>query len=177
MVSESATPLPYVKQIISLLLTSERHNIREYAYKALAEREASDFQGVIVEAWECYKDMACAWLLVTGLPVEIVEEHFDSLWACGHERFITKLCMVVSLTPKRLKALRRYDGITYAYVCAKRGISLSDKEAAKLWEEYKTDDRVRLLLWCFGRMKLQNVLSKLDLNFKKPVKARVLMEA
>jgi hypothetical protein len=176
MASESATPLPYAKEITSILLMSERFRVREHTYNALTERDVSDLQDVIIEAWQCYKDAACGRLIVTGLPVEVVEKHFDSLWESGSKRLITMLCMVINLTPKRLKALRRYDGITYAYICAKRGICLSDREATKLWEVYKTDDRVKLLLWCFGRMQLRDFLWSLDLTFKRPVEARILTE-
>ena len=64
--------------------------------------------------------------------------------------------------PKILSRLQAIDGITYAYVLVKLKQRLSVKKALSLFEENKYDDRLGLLIWCLGKMKLRSVLIDIE---------------
>jgi hypothetical protein len=71
---------------------------------------------------------------------------------------------VVSFDSSKLNQIRRRDSITYTYILVKLNIKLDDNEALSIFEESKTDDRIGLLIWCFGQMGLWSVLQNIYEN-------------
>lgn len=161
------TPQALRAEILPLLLASPDKSTRTYAYEALQAVSAADFIDDIEGAWQKYKDRDCARLIVTRCPTALHERQFTSLWATQREAVTTPLLLHVELSPERLRNLRRADGITYAYICAKRGLTISDEEASALWNEYANDEKAGLLLWCFGQMKLLSFLTTMEIDRKK----------
>ena len=72
-----------------------------------------------------------------------------------------KLFQKIQLSTKEYDGyLSNLDPITYAYLLTIKGETLSSKEAIKLLNLCGKDERVGLLLWCFGQMRLWDVLIK-----------------
>jgi len=59
-----------------------------------------------------------------------------------------------------LDRLESSDEISAAYVRAKLKIPFSTQEAMKVFEQNKFDDRIGLLLWAFGQMRLWDILQE-----------------
>ena len=159
-----AIPVAMRREVLQSLLTSKHVSIRRHLYRELQETDMSDFARELETAWLTYSDKGCARLFVKSAPQEFLDRQFDSLWKLQDERTTIALFMGARLTSERLSRLRRADGISYAYICAKRGIRLSYDEAYDLWEQYALDKKAGLLLWCFGQMKLRNLLLSLPLD-------------
>jgi len=153
--------------IIYLLLNSEHVRLRESACKVLRENWATNYIDEIEQTWIRYQDKSCAQVIVRHCPIEIQERQFTRLWALDDGWITITLFMNVDLTTKRLAKLRKLDGITYAYICAKRKVILSDKEATELWDKHGKDKKAGLLLWSFGQMKLKDFLVNLQLGTPK----------
>lgn len=161
------TPDFLKRGILPRLLASDYISVRKHAYDLLHEIEATSFATEIEMAWLEYKDTGCAKLIVEKLPADLQDRYFDSLWEAANSWTTTALFLNVPLTPDRLARLKATDGITYAYICAKRDVMLSNEEAVELWEQYKKDERAGLLMWCFGQMKMEKFLAEVELGKRK----------
>jgi hypothetical protein len=161
-----ATPQLVRAQIVPHLLSSEFKSVRKYGYAALEKVEAEEFIEEIEAAWRKNGDTACARLIVNQLPVSIQGKHFDSLYELSDAWTLNKLYQKVSLSPDRLALLQELDGITYAYICAKRKVPITNADAEKLWARYSKDERAGLLIWCFGQLEMWNFLAAME--FGKP---------
>jgi len=157
-----ATPQLVRAKIVPHLLSSQFKSVRKYGYAALKKVAADDFVEEIEATWHKNADVACARLIVNHLPVSIQEKHFDSLYELSDDWTLNRLYQNVSLTPDRLALLQKSDGITYAYICAKRRVPITDANAAKLWERYSKDERAGLLIWCFGQLEMWNFLAGME---------------
>jgi hypothetical protein len=164
------TPQTLKNEILPLPLASPDKTTRAYAYEALQVVSPDDFIADIEAAWQRHRDTDCARLIVKRCPVALQERQFASLWATKREAVTTPLLLHVELSPKRLRNMRQADGITYAYICAKRGLTISDEEASALWDEYAHDEKAGLLLWCFGQMKLLGLLTTMEFSRMKSAK-------
>jgi hypothetical protein len=151
--------------IVRALLSSDYASRRQLGYQVFDEVEVTDFTAELETAWLKYGDTACARLIAKFAP-KILERNFTSLFDLQDKQTIIPLFLNVDLTTERLTALLRADGITFAYICAKKGLHLTDNDAAALWQQYAQDKRAGLLLWCFGRLKLQAFLTSLQLDIK-----------
>ena len=63
--------------------------------------------------------------------------------------------------------LKKDDPITYAYLLTKQGKKLSSSQAWKLAQEHYDSPNISLLLWCFGQMRLWDVLIKFEKSYLK----------
>ena len=63
---------------------------------------------------------------------------------------------------KNLVELKSIDEITYCYVLAKLDLSLSQTEAISIFESNINDDRIGLLIWSFGQLRLWDVLLEIE---------------
>lgn len=161
------TPQTYRYEILHRLLLTDQDWIRSYAYNTLRSAPVEPVLSAIESAWQTYGDVLCGRIIAKRCPIDLLERQFTSLWAMQDERITIPLLLKVELTAKRLANLRKIDGITFAYICAKRGRILSDEEARALWRRYAMDKRAGLLLWCFGQMKLMHILTGLELSKKQ----------
>lgn len=152
-----------LKENVMVTFLSHRvKSIRERAYKQLMKEWNPDFERTILEQWELYKDDICIELIIEHFPVETVLSIFDELSEMCSEKGYRKLFLkVAAYDSTKLDLIRKYDEITYLYTLAKIGSSVSEKEATEIYEKNKSDERYGLLVWCFGQMKLWDVLSQI----------------
>lgn len=60
--------------------------------------------------------------------------------------------------PQFLAKLNARDGIAFAYACVKCGEPVSTQLARELYLRYAADDRIGLLIWCFGHLRQWDLL-------------------
>jgi hypothetical protein len=123
-----------------------------------------------------FHDSDCAGLMVDRFPIEYLTQHFfeilESVEGSWHS---TKLDLRVSeMDPSKLEHLAATDEITFAYVSTKLGRSFEFDTALSMFERNKYDERLSLLIWCFGHMKLWSVLKNIvqDLDEEEIARGR-----
>jgi hypothetical protein len=62
--------------------------------------------------------------------------------------------------------LKNIDQISYSYVLTKFNKKLSDSEAKEFLRNNYKDDRIGLLLWCYGQMGLWDCIVEYDNKYK-----------
>lgn len=144
----------------SLFLESEYRSIRNSAYKLidLDEDELLNFE----KTFNKYHDKDAYQLLLKLEKRELKEKYFEELfdYASGYD--LWQLFKNIDLDDNRLKRLEDKDAITYVYVCAMRGLKIDDNKALRIWKKYSSDERKYILLSSFGKMKLWNVITKIQ---------------
>ena len=109
---------------------------------------------MLAEAWRTWRDLDAALLIVDQFESAFLVEHVKELASdldggAGMSRLFLR---VASERPPLLARLRKRDGITYAYVCARLSKGLSARAATKLLKEYKNDARLGILTWSLGKL-------------------------
>lgn len=141
------------------LLRSRFIGLRRRGYKAIAADPALEMD-YLIEAWVAFQDVECAWLLVKLLsPQDLVVMKEEILPHLSEGWQISRLYLRMSTVDSSVvEELNRIDGIAYSYVLAKLGRSISIEQAKALFARYETDERLGLLVWSIGQMKLWDVL-------------------
>lgn len=152
-------PLKYQRQIEVAFMSSRFVGLRRRGYKILENSENPDIDA-IKTCWRSFGDSECGWLLVKHLdPVELVTYRSDLLPALTEPWRISRLFLRMAATqPDIVSELRDRDIISYCYVLAKLGRSVTDREARTFIKHSELDDRLGLLVWALGRMKLEKTL-------------------
>ncbi len=151
-------------RLLSFFLESKYIIFRRRAYKKLRADWDASYHNRIEEAWSAHHDSDCARLMIDRFPVEYLIEHFfeilESVEGSWHS---TKLYLRMSEVDRsKLKHLSQTDEITFAYVSTKLGRSFEVDTALSIFERNKHDERLGLLIWCFGQMKLWSVLRTIE---------------
>ena len=160
--------IPYEdkEKVISFFLASQWKPIRNRGYKYLLQDWNDSWVSQIEENWNKRADFGAARLILEYFPESYLVDNFDILLPIlENTYFIRKFYLkVVSFDSSKLNQIRRRDSITYTYILVKLNIKLDDNEALSIFEESKTDDRIGLLIWCFGQMGLWSVLQNIYEN-------------
>lgn len=169
------------KEVITFFLNSGWKSIRDRGYKYLID----NWDDIWIEQIEhnlCYwKDILAGRLVIENFSVKFLLQNWELIYEVVHDHYFVRwLYVKVGLfAPNKLKELKDSDSISYAYVLVKLGLSLDENEAIQIFEENLADDRMDLLIWCFGRMKLWNVLkyvySRIDES--KEARLKVIFDA
>ena len=109
---------------------------------------------MLEEAWCTWRDPDAALLIVEQFESAFLAKHLEELvtdldGGTGMPRLFLR---VASKWPSVLVQLRKSDGITYAYVCARLSKRFSVVEATRLLKEYKDDARLGILAWSLGKL-------------------------
>lgn len=144
---------------LGALLTARSIVLRRRAYR-LWERQEVLGTSDLLAVWGRTRDPECAWLLVKLLPAaELVELREDLLSLLSESWQVSRLYLrIAEVRDDLLSELGARDGISYCYVLAKLGRSLSDSQARKVISRHELDDRLGLLVWALGKMKLEPTL-------------------
>lgn len=157
--------LPFEHQltILDFLLTSRYGWMRQRAYRILFRNWIPQVERTLLRAWEKHKDELCAQVIVEQLPIEFLFQQFVDLEKAllQNNRIARLFIKIGSVHPDVLRRLAEADGITFAYVLVKLKRVLSNDEASEIFEQYKLDKRVGLLIWCFGQMGLWDALKSI----------------
>lgn len=157
----AVAPVPVKLQILRFFLRSPHVDMRRRAYKVLRTEWSHSLVRDVGKAWRTHGDFECALLIVQRSPVRILEAELSGLeevlsegWALA--RLYLRLGAV---RPALLKRLAQHDEITHTYVLAKLGRRLSVKDAIRVVERNSQDERIGLLIWSLGQMKLWGALT------------------
>ncbi len=153
-------PLQYRLRILRFFLSSRFITVRRRSYqKARADWDDS-YQALIKQAWRDHSDPECAVVIVERFEVEYLVEHLDALISGLSETWqIAQLFLRVGQQDSAIVSrLAEIDEISFVYVRAKLGLSLSKEQAIEILERNVTDPRVGLLIWAYGQMRLVSVL-------------------
>lgn len=153
--------------LLRVFLASKYVNFRRRAYKKLRRARDGSYEGVVKDVWKAHRDGDCARLIIDKFDVEYLNDHFFDLASSVKESWhFTKLYLRVSeMDTSKLEHLSQIDEITFAYVSARLGYVFDTALALSMFERNKYDDRLGLLVWCFGQMKLWPVLVTIEQDF------------
>lgn len=159
---EHVTPY-HQNEILEFLLASQYKAVRRRGLKIIRNTHKSGHQLLVERAWSVFKDELCAVVIIEKFPIEFVlREYIELERVLSKSVFVSKLFIRIGgEQPELLPRLESLDGVTYAYVLVKLGRNLSDSQAYALYNRFDTDERIGLLLWCFGQMGLWAVLKKI----------------
>jgi hypothetical protein len=130
----------------------------------MREDRRSRWKPMLAEAWRTWRDPDAALLIVDQFESAFLVKHLEELAtdldaSAGMPRLFLR---VASESPSLLAQLRKCDGITYAYVCARLSKGFSVVEATRLLKEYKDDARLGILAWSLGKLGHWNLLVDLS---------------
>jgi hypothetical protein len=150
--------------VIKFLLASKYIGTRRAGYRKLATHWKDSFQSFVERNWKTLQDPECTWLIVDHFPVEYLETNSLALQKeVKGTRYLSRLYLrIAERTTTKLGELRQIDEITFAYVSVKLNRTLNDEDSLGIFERNKNDERLGLLIWCFGQMKLWCVLESID---------------
>ena len=150
------------RTIIEFFLTSRYVNIRRRAYKKLRPNWGPEYLSQVSDAWAKHRDFGCALLIAERFPLFYLQEHLAELEQVLVEenpRYLARLFLRVGeVEGNKLEHLASLDEITFAYVSAKLQRPLTKERALRIFESNRLDERIGLLIWCFGQMGLWSVL-------------------
>lgn len=146
-------PSPTRGLILRMFLDSHMRSRWKRAYKMMRQDRRIRWKPLLAKAWRTWRNRDAALLIVDQFEGAFLVKHFDKLASdLDGTGGISKLFLrVASEWPSVLAKLRQYDGITYAYVCARLSTAITRTEAKSLLKKYKNDARLGILAWCLGK--------------------------
>jgi hypothetical protein len=170
----SSLPSDAQRQIVKFFIMSRYVTVRNRGYKILSRNWNIEYETAIRKSWKKYHDFYCATLIVNNFPDTFLVEHFSDLeelltGEAGYARLCIRAC---NLNPSLLQHNEKRDGITFAYVTLKLGKTLTRQQSFAIFNEFKFDDRIRLFIWCLGRMKLWSVLENIARNSEQLIEEK-----
>lgn len=147
-------------QLLRFFLDSRYVAIRRTGYKKLRKSWNSSCETLAEDTFRVHQDQECAQLIIDYFSTEYLKENLAVLQEkVVRSPYLARLYLrVAEVVPSILERLFELDKITFAYVCAKLGRSFEHEQALAIFEQNKYDDRLGLLIWCFGQMGLWPVL-------------------
>lgn len=165
----SYLPFNNQEQIVSFFLTSRYVSLRNRAYKILQQDSIGDYESLVLQVWDKWHDYYCALLIIKYFKDDFITTHFNELQKVveGKDETFRLYIRAGAIDLNLLTQLKIQDGITYAYVIFKLGKTLTNQQAVDIFNQFKFDSRVNLLIWCLGRMKIWHVLKDIALHSKQ----------
>lgn len=161
-------PKRHQKNVLNRYLTSKYGRNRDRGYKRLNLEWDKKFQNYIVKAWQLYHDSNCLKLIINHFPIDFLLDNHEELMQYAEPYQLSKLFIqIASMNVDLLKKIKETDQISYAYVLAKLDMKLSDVEAQEILHKNYQDQRIGLLLWCFGKMELWDTIVEYDQRYRK----------
>ena len=157
-----------VKHEIKVFLLSSKYAAgRRKGLKLLESDEVSRYRILIEQCSIQYGEYHASMLIVRRFSPEYVYENRQTLLrSINAPSAIARLYLrAAEFDSNCISELEEYDGITFAYVKAKRGEKIGKAKALSLLEEYRLDDRIGLLAWSFGKLGLWDVITKMAESF------------
>ncbi len=153
-------PRDTISNVILFFLESRWKSIRNRGYKYLLHNWHNMWSEQIKSNLFYWADEDAIRLVIDYFPKSFLVANWDFLaQSLDNTYLMNRLCIEVgSKNKEKLKDLQVMDEISHAYVMVKLGYTLGEQEAIQIFESNFGDERLGLLIWCFGRMGLWNVL-------------------
>lgn len=157
----SYLPQKFRAKIVSKFLGSKYKGLRNRGYKQLLSEWDGTHKSQVRENWGHYQDFYAARVLIENCSARELNLYKASLIENLPSWLISRLYIKVAKTNLGvLEELKTIDQISYAYVTVKLGNKIPGKEGESLLAANYKDDRVGLLLWCFGHSGLWNLITE-----------------
>lgn len=158
-------PIQIQEVILRIFLFSYYRSFRKRAYKILQEIWDETCIEQIANSWSSYRDIDAAKLIIDKFPIEFLADNFDELSedVRRSRHFSILFVRLYEQNPEILELLNadKDDEMTHLYVLTKVNRPVTYEQALSIFEKYKDDDKIGLIIWCFGQMKLWDVLVKI----------------
>jgi hypothetical protein len=157
-------PSPTRRVILRMFLESRMRSRRKRAYRMMRQDRRSKSKPMLAKAWRTWRDRDAALLIVDQFESAFLVKHLEKLASDldGGAGMPKLFFRVASERPSVLAQLRKYDGVTYAYVCARCSNAISLMEAKRLLNEYRDDARLGILAWSLGKFGHWSLLVELS---------------
>ena len=154
------------QRILEVFLDSEKRGMRRRAYKLMRDNWSSSFKPKLERSWKQWHESESALMIVDRFDPSFLVAHIDQLTRdLDDGALVSRLYLRASVADSGiLKKLKRVDGITYAYVIARRGEKISVTMARQLMKRYEYDSRLPILAWSFARFGHWDLLVELANN-------------
>ncbi len=148
------------REILSLFFTSRYRAMRKRGHKRLRQESDSRLRDSVCAGWETFRDEEAARAVIQFASTEAIEARFSELESVVDGSWLQDrlYCRMAEADPAFLDLLRDRDGIAFAYACVKTSTPIPDHLAFRLHEQYREDERLGLLVWCFGELRMWDVL-------------------
>ena len=151
----SSLPKSVRTKIFKIFLFSKSNRNRDRAFKKLNAKWDNKYFEQVEQVWHSYHDFFCTQIILNHFPTTFLLENYKTILQHSKQYQISKLFLKVGAINIELVAdLKKIDEISYCYVLAKLRKTLSDEEAKEILKDNYKDDRIGLLLWSFGQMRL-----------------------
>jgi hypothetical protein len=150
--------------VLNFFLSNKYVVVRRRGYKILKNSWSKEFKSQIINNWEKFNDPECVQLFIEHFDIAFILDHFKAFEEALQEDWqIRKLYLKNARHDKAiLDYIKTIDEITYCYILVKLGETLSESEALDIYENNSRDERIGLLVWCFGKMNLWQVLVEIE---------------
>ncbi len=158
-------PIGLATSIFAELTAHRSAAIRNDALRQMGKAWNDGWEGIVWDAWQRHGDHGAAIIIGDHFPENVILENIIALFPHLLERpgVLARLCnRLGSAAGPVLNRLRKLDEITYCYVLVKTGRKMSNSTALKIFRGNLFDDRLSLLVWCFGRMGLWSAIIRCE---------------
>ena len=150
-------------RILKMFLLSPYRSLRNRAYNLLEENWDDAFEDAVRNAWMEHSDANAAKVLIPFFPIHFLVENFEALQALTRKKryFPILLQRVSEVLPDAFEQIEELNDFTRAYILAKAKRPLTEEQAWAMYERNKRHYKIGLLIWCFGEIRLLNVLVRI----------------
>ena len=159
--------------IQSNLGSSKYVGLRRRSYK-LYDSKLPDSRALLEHAWHAFHDREAAWLIVKTFPLEFLVENKRDLVDSFTEgwQFSKLYLRLAEIEPTVVDELLKIDPVSYLYVMAKLGRSVTRRTLSSILDSSLGDERLGLVLWCMGELREWDQLVAASARASEIAKAR-----
>jgi hypothetical protein len=153
--------------ILNKFLESKSLSNRNRAYKRLFSNWNNKYQEIMVKVWASNNDTNCLGIIINHFPLDYLLANYKDLIQHAKPFQITKLFLKLGTVNYDLvHDLKSIDQISYSYVLVKFDKKLTNTQASEFLKNNYKDNRIGLLLWCFGKMGLWDNIIEFETKYK-----------
>jgi len=163
-------PSPYKKRLVELLISSKYIDNRRKGFSLLAKNWDDKYKKSVIISWNKYKDLECAKVIIYNFSEDFLLKNLDALADATKQTYLfDKLHLrIAKKAPLKIKNLKNKYPVSFIYIYAKLGKKMDEIFALEIFNKEKSEHKNRgLLIWCFGQLRLWNVLSKIKEDLLK----------
>jgi hypothetical protein len=154
-------------QILKVFLNSKSSRNRDRAFKRINSNWNKKYQIIIEQTWYNHRDPFCLQIILNHFSSEFLLENYKNILIHTKPHQTSKLFLRLgAINLDLVNELKNIDQISYSYVLTKFNKKLSDSEAKEFLRNNFMDDRIGLLLWCYGQMGLWDSIVEYDNKYK-----------
>jgi hypothetical protein len=167
-------PKAMKRDIERFLRSSIYKSLRRRFYKKVSQGECRFDEPLMIRLWEEYRDAECAWLIIKSGSPDYLKVHRVALLDVLSEgwQIVRSYLRTIPAYPRLLAELRAIDEISYCYVCAKTRRRITVKSAVEIFDRNIGDERVGLLIWSLGQLRLSAALEYVVASLERIAKAQ-----